>query len=808
MRRWHLLLVLLLAVLAGGLWWTDKELKRRDHPGLSVFVRQWLTNYPASFAMEPEQVSIEVDAADLEQLEQVVADARERGVILPEGNSYVKARITHDGRTFKARLRIKGKLSDHVQGSKWSFRVIARKDGGFLGMKRFSLQHPGTRNYLCDWLYHRLSAGEGIIALRYGFCRVLFNGEDLGIYAFEEHFEEELVEHNERLDGPLVRFDPGLFWVHRLNAMQGLRFEEPYAAYQAAALDAYGTGGIEKDPERLRRFEEAVALVDGFRHGELRASEVFDADLIARRHALLDLVGGHHSMDWSDVKYYYDPQARLLEPVAYESFSAFPIRDLAGSWRFHRPARPGDDLHDQLFRDREVFSAYVHHLERMSDPAWLDSAFTALAGALDTASATLYREFPYKELDRTVYYHNQEVVRRSLDVPKAFHAFRGGWSGDTLHVLAVPINSLPMQVDGLLLPGGEVLTPQDDDLLPSRPRSAPGSPVVFRFVLPAGTDTTDLPLVVRCRVLGSSVPRDVEVFGHTLLPWEQVDRAVLAPSNIREFPFILQVDERTLAIAPGHWTLDQDLIVPEGLVLKARAPLRITLTNGARIISRSPIDWQGREDMPVILEREGDGNDVLVVHQARGQSLLRHVRLPALRTYRSDLRVEQVTGLSALTSFAGSLELVDCTFSGGKDQVRTSFTDLRMDRCSLQGSGDDAVTVRGGRAVLSGVSVSDARGIGLKASLGARVEAEGLAVHHAAKGVEGEQGARLTVQGLLTGCGVGVNAAKAHMRHGAVRIELRNMRYEDNVQDHDVGAGSSITLDGRRIGGLGKEGGT
>ena len=36
-----------------------------------------------------------------------------------------------------------------------------QKGGGFMGMKRFSLQHPGTRNYLYEWFYQQLSRGEG-----------------------------------------------------------------------------------------------------------------------------------------------------------------------------------------------------------------------------------------------------------------------------------------------------------------------------------------------------------------------------------------------------------------------------------------------------------------------------------------------------------------------------------------------------------------------------------------------------------------------------------------------------------------------
>ena len=234
----------------------------------------------------------------------------------------------------RGKLRIKGKMTDHVEGKKWSFRVVAKKNGGFLGMKRFSLQHPGTRNYLCDWFFHQLMKGEGIIALRYGFCKVSLNDEDLGVYAYEEHFGPELLEHNGRLPGPIVRFDPGLFWLHRTQGLEGeAKVDDAYGAYQAANLDAFSTDDIAGDPRQKKLYEQAIALMDGFRRGRSKASEVFDVERTGKRLAMLDLVGGHHSMDWSDVKFYFEPVAQRLEPISYESFSAERIDQLAGAYQ-------------------------------------------------------------------------------------------------------------------------------------------------------------------------------------------------------------------------------------------------------------------------------------------------------------------------------------------------------------------------------------------------------------------------------------------------------------------------------------------
>ncbi len=318
-------------------------------------------------------------------------------------------------------------MTDHVEGRKWSFRVVAKKSGGFLGMQRFSLQHPGTRNYLTDWFFHQLMKGEGIIALRYGFCKVKLNDEDLGVYAYEEHFGPELLENNGRLPGPIVRFDPGLFWLHRTQGLDGAaKVADAYGAYQAASLDAFGSDELAKDPQQRLYFEQAIALMQDFRTGRLKASDVFDVDRTGKRLAMLDLVGGHHSMDWSDVKFYFDPVAQRLEPISYESFSAGRITELAGAYKATGAFKESDELHTALFKDPAIFAAYVRHLERFSRKDWLDSAFAALKGPLDTASATLYGEFPYKELDRSIYYANQQAIHKLLDLPKGAHVYQQG----------------------------------------------------------------------------------------------------------------------------------------------------------------------------------------------------------------------------------------------------------------------------------------------------------------------------------------------------------------------------------------------
>ncbi len=814
-RRWPLILggtVLLLTVAGIG---GDRALKSKGHPGLPTFIKQVARNYPASFAVEPEQLSVSVAEEDMAELERVVVEARERGVILPEGNSYVPARLEHAGAEFKAKLRIKGKLTDHVEGRKWSFRVVAKKDGGFLGMRRFSLQHPGTRNYLCDWLYHRLMAAEGVIALRYGFVNVRFNDDDLGIYAYEEHFGPELLEHNGRLPGPLLRFDPALFWEHRLNEMAKLRFDEPFAAYQAAAVDAFGSSELVKDEQARAQFEEAVALLDGFRRGELGASEVFDADRIARRHAILDLIGGHHSMDWSDVKFYYDPVAKRLEPVSYESFSAFPLRTLAGSDRFIGRGDPEMDLHDRYFNDEVIFRAYVKHLERVSRKSWLDSTFVAVKPALDSASATLYREFPYKELDRSVYYRNQQVIRKLLHGPKPFHAFVEDTAHQVVRITALPIEGLPMEVFGLVLPDGRKVKPMAGRVIPCRKPGRMGQPMELRFEVRASSLDG---MKLECSVLGASTKREVEVFPYALRNGLDVRLGSGPRIDPHLLPFFKFDEEaKTITITPGAWTLDQTVVLPSGYRCKAIAPLKLNIINGAELISRSPLEWEGQEEMPIVIFSADSSSHGVHVIEAEGRSRLSHVAFADLTRYKHDqersgdvsFHRSNVTlqrclftgyGATLLDLSVCEADLKNCRFTHGSDQIESHYAQLRAEDLLLELAGDDAISVEGGSADLKGIAIGgwDDSGVGVKASKSARVTVSDLDMDVMATAFEGREGARLTVtKADVRTVGLVALAKKKEMRYGPVVIELNKLAITEAKAEFECGEGSVIKRDGK-----------
>ena len=182
-------------------------------------------------------------------------------------------------------------------------------------MKSFSLQHPKTRRFVYEWVFHQALTREDIVALRYEFVELTVNGKDLGVYALEEHFDKRLVEYRRRREGPILKFDESLHWSDiAATGEVGDLSPTGLRGFRAAAVDTFGAVPPKDDPQ-YPVVLTATSLLEAFRAGELPVAQAFDSKKLATYFALLDLLGAEHGGVWHNIRFYYDPIASRLEPV-------------------------------------------------------------------------------------------------------------------------------------------------------------------------------------------------------------------------------------------------------------------------------------------------------------------------------------------------------------------------------------------------------------------------------------------------------------------------------------------------------------
>lgn len=388
----------------------DPGLKKITLPVLNAF---------RSDPLAVANIQLDIAPMDMDSIISIRNRALEIGVLIEGKDRWFPVQITADGKELSGKIRLKGGLTDHLQDSKWSYRVKLDSGQLFLGCKRFSLQHPNTRNFSYEWLFHKALEQEGLPAINYDFVRMDVNGEDLGIFAFEEHFHKKWSETREGIEGPVMKYDD----EYRLIAIS----ETPESAYDptlhplaswfTAPIDAFQTGKVLNDETTRDIFEQNARALAAFRSGESRTSEVFDVEASGRLFAVADLLGAQHAQDWRNLRFVRSATNGLLVPIGFDGNAGEKItliRALREQGPIDFELDPEDGFYEKLFADTLFYLAYMNELERISDPVWLRSFLERNDDLLQQKLKIIKSEFPRFSHDPEIFEHSRIIIERSV----------------------------------------------------------------------------------------------------------------------------------------------------------------------------------------------------------------------------------------------------------------------------------------------------------------------------------------------------------------------------------------------------------
>ena len=791
------------------------------------FAKTIITNYFNGMNAQCEKVSIEIKDKDYKLLEKNRARALERNLIINNiDGEYVPATFQYKGNKIKIKLRLKGHMTDHLQDDKWSFRIKIEDNNSFFGMKKFSIQHPGTRGYIYEWIYHELMKQEDIIALRYKFINVSVNGRDWGVYAVEENFDKALIENNNRKKAPILRFNPDLYWVDRYNELLHTKPINEFSSYYSANFEAFDEKNILADSIQQKYYLKAIALVDGLRSKKLSVEQVFDIDRLARFHAIIDLVGGEHSIDWSDTKYYYNPITEKLEPISYESFSDFPLRTIAGSYRYvelDSLNESYDEWHTTLFSNPVFFGAYVHQLERISEPNYLNVFFKSIEKELNNNLAILNKEFPYKKFNRNTYFQNQLMIKKILSPPQTFHAYFKGKENGLLHLQLGGIESLPSEIKSISI--GTVNCKVDKrTIIPSKQKNDFVRYKDVFFIIPDGlkwNDSMKSSIMVNYSVLGASILKQklAFLFPHTDEEFVR-DDLQYEKGNINEFPSI-EVNEqsKTILFKDKKVVITHDLIIPKGYSVYSTSGLVIDIRTHAKIITHSPFYFKGQEDEAIqIGTSDSTGQGIEFIHSQ--SSIFENVIFSGF----SKIEDKQWERKGAITMYESNVDFKDCSFVNIHAQsvinfIRSNFklrfcSFLNIDNSVLKieySEGEiinsvfeqckyNAMDILQSKLKLNSVSLVDIKNVALFCRGGSQINSNDLKIKNAGIAVVGLNSADLNFNLVsIYNANYGIVAFKNKHGYGSPRITIKNVELKSVKNNYLIETNSSIVVNGGEV---------
>lgn len=833
-RRWLALIVgccLFCAVILSSIYYGMQLVKT----GKSMTMNAWVSglakakfsvfpNFLDGLTATPERIEIDIAFKEYQKLAYKRQQALTMGHLVSEDEDWVPAKIRYKGDTYKVELRLKGDVSDHWRrADRWSYKIKVKGDHTLFGMKRFAIQDPQTREYMNEWVIHRLQREMGLISLRYDFIDVTVNGKHQPICALEENFEKRLIENNNRREGPILRYDSWFYWLGR----EGL---EPELA--GSSVSTYQEGRYTGDSELSRLFEIGRSLLEQYRRGQLPAAEVFDLQRMASFFAVSDLTGYYHATHIDNLKFYYNPVTSLIEPIGYDFNEILPLsrdsRTLGEQLLPTINSRDAMDWRTGLFLDNNFYLFYVEALKRISEERFLDEFFEKNREDYKHALAVLHMSYPwYNFLGESVLRRNQGYIRRLLDPVRSIQVYRDHL--DTLtsaltisvqNIYALPAEVVSLKVDSIEfpLPTPVVVSAYSE-----------GNPIRFEDI------SFDLMPETMSEIMESKEKVRIvyRIYGTTdnreemLYPWPAANESMLAGDFLRQscnadsFDFLaIDNGSKTITIKPGEWELRTSLILPPGYTIRASEGVILDLLNESLILSSSPLHWRGSEEYPIRIQSSDSSGQGVIVLAANALSELSWVEFFNLGNPSKGAWL--LTG--AVTFYESPVEIENCRFANnhcedGLNTIRTEFSISKtwfvqtqadafdadfctgsFDQVNFVECGNDGIDVSGSTITISNIVIDGAGDKGLSAGENSQMTVTNTTIRNAEIAIASKDRSKMEIEDLtLINSRVAFAAYQKKPEFAPGEIIAKGVEISGGESAYLIEQGSTLIIDGKII---------
>lgn len=826
-------------VITTAISWQDKA---AVVAAVSRAMRQAPGHYLESLwaSTEIPNIRIDIKHKHIEKIRAKRDAALAKGYLENSSADFVPAQLRYKDRTVAIKLRLKGDETDHLQSNRWSMRIHVRKSDSVFGLRRFSIQAPKTRRYHREALILDHLRREGILAPRYFFAKVVVNGNDFGLMAIEENFSKELLEHSNRREGVIVKFNDRNLWpFYKRYGTRG-----PYNDFAGAEIDAFQSGKVRRSKLLNEQYGVAVGLLRGFLENRLTVSEVFDVELLARFYVILKIWSGEHAAVMQNVRYYLNPLTMHLEPIGYD---AQPLL-------YFSPPRPSPPpfalMYKKIFSDRDFQKAYFAAARRIGR----ETAGPELSAWLRERERgylrILYRENPLLPGDLI------SAVSDQARVVAAFSENMLGQSETDEETLAIVDADFPQIVNGFIVRRGKGYALQLQNILPigvsvldvvaerdSRLRpgelfqgAAPAFPIalaarrsgdvgrVVTLPLAAHNGNPPAKLTIVARVDGRAATYKVRARPYaTALERNPIPTGTKS-GVMASFGFLKWDPKRESFVAdPGIWRVTRNLVLPPGAGLVLSAGTTLEFEPEAMIIARGPLQFSGTRAAPVILKAaSGDsGWGGIQVLGSERPSTLEHVVIDGVSGFRIEgwsptggvtFRRAPVTirhtviaharTEDALNIVRSAFTLVGVTVRNARsDGIDVDFSDGSVTGGRFIDIGGDGLDFSGSRVRVADTKFENVRDKAISVGEGSRLNATGVAVTDAGTGIASKDSSVAEIDGARLSR-IGQAALMSYRKKnefGPARLNASGVVITDSRVEAVAQTGSRLLLNGREI---------
>jgi len=762
------------------------------------------------------------------------------GVITKKTKKEFDAVAIIEGKEFPVSIRIKGDWLDHIQGNKWSFR-IKMEEGSFRGMREFSIQQPGTRGFLNEYVLHKLLENEDVLTTRYGFIPVKINGSSLGIYAYEEHFEKGLVESRSRREGPIMKFDESAMWVISQTNLNKKKDFVSAPTVESTIITPFKKKKTMRSETLKKQFLIGQNLLNQYRYDDNPVSDLFKVDQFAKFYALTNIGRVWHPTRWHNERYYYDPLASKLEIIAFDCYTGKNM-DHVNAWL--EPNRiiaiKSYDYDKYLstspFNDPLFLESYLDNMKNYLFTDKLLKVIKENQSELNKYEEWIKREYSYYQYDHTFisdginhlkpqYYDLVKLLDKeplSSDLKIANYKYGKdqplegfllqGFIATFAKVKVRNFHSKPLFLVGYS----------------SKDRPEQGVTnfeEAIRFEAYKNLSEID-EKVVSClytpdRIYFKENLEDTMIYNVKVMPWPEPGhdspRQNLLKNAILKSNDFAVVTDSTIAFKRGKHVFNKPIVLPPGKRVIITKGTHLDFIKEAFFLSFSPVEIKGSANNKVIIESsDGTGMGFTIIEsdvrseieyaQFNGWNTLNYngwILTGAVTFYESDVTISHTEFLNnncedalnvVRADFTLKHSLIANAFADGFD---ADFTTGMVYDCDFNQIGNDGIDYSGSEITIENVRIDQAGDKGISGGEASTLILKIIVISNSNIGVASKDQSKLTIENIqLINCNCGFAAYQKKMEFGPAEMTIDKCELKSVKEVYLLDKESIINLDG------------
>lgn len=771
------------------------------------------------------KLKISLKLSDLQKITKKRNIALKSGILITNDDDFVKARIGIKGKeNIKSSIRLKGDWTDHLEHpTKWSYRIVPEGEETIFGMRKFSIQHPKSRNYIWEWLFNKVVKDNDLIGLRYDFVNVdlLVSDKDaiipMGIMALEESFDKILIENNKRREGLILGFDESGMWNER-KQVRDLLLDYPADVDLPKPIElpvkVYNENKVLSSPVLSKQFKVAKNLIFGLRNGKLKLSEAFDVDKLTFYIALSNLFGGLHGLHIENLRIYYNPVTNKLEPISFDSNSGNKLNLL-------RDYPIG--IYDELYKEK-----LIENYEKVSSAEFINSFVKRYIDELNDLSLNMSGEFNDAAVDLSILQHNANLIKKKIFPHTIISSSLISMDETNMKIEIINISEFPVVIDGLVLKNGKLLNKNEQKLIIN-----PNDTINYNFRLKTSFQNAfvskknkeggfrypkDLQKIrLSHHVIGSKTEKYNIVHAYTSLLEQEVIDDTKFTGNIEGFEFIsVNEDERIILFKSGEFILDRILYIPSDYLVTIEEGFKLNFKNNASILSHSPIHSIGTKKNPVHFFSEDNTGGGIFVSSGSKKSIL-------LNTHFTNLSIPKLEywELSGSVNFnETTVEISNCVFERNRSEdalniIKSKFTidstnfintfsdsfdgdfvEGSITNSTFNNSGNDGIDISGSTINIDNITINNPSDKGLSAGEGSIINGSNITIRGGEIGVVSKDLSRINLTGIsIENTRLAIACFQKKSEFGPAIVDLKEVRFLGNELAHLIEQTSELIID-------------